>query len=144
MKPAKTGPHTPLSSLHRLEFILQHKSDTVLRGELGVGFGQVQILQALNRAVPTSQRLLAFKLHQTESNVSRQVALLRKRGLVAISRNKKDKRQREVSLTPKGNRVYASAEKLLSAQHKELLKLVDRKEILQFEGVVNSLLRALG
>ena len=92
MKTIKRGPYSPLSSLHRLEFILQHKSDLLLRKSIGVGFGQVQIMQALHRSVALSQRAVASKLYQTEANVSRQLQLLKKKGLVSISRNKKNKR----------------------------------------------------
>ena len=137
------GPYSPLTSLHRLEFILQHKSDLLLRDSVGVGFGQVQILQALHRSVPLSQRAVASKLYQTEANVSRQLQLLKRKGLVSISRNKKDKRLHETQLTPKGQKAFDKAEKVLAAQHKELLKLLNSKEIQAFDRVVSHLLRAL-
>lgn len=144
MAAAKKGPYSPLTSLHRLEFILQHKSDMLLRDSLGVGFGQVQIMHALHRSVPVNQRALAVKLHQTEANVSRQLQLLKKKGIANITRNKKDKRLHEISLTAKGNKIYAKAEKILASQHRELLKLVDKREILGFDRVVSQLLKSLG
>lgn len=137
------GPYSPLSSLHRLEFILQHKSDSLLRDSVGVGFGQVQIMQAMHRAVPQSQRAIAVKLYQTEANVSRQLQILKKKGLVSITRNKNDKRLRETSLTAKGQKAFAHAEKVMAAQHKELLKLLNSKEIQSFDRVVSHLLKAL-
>src|SRR3989344_3178805 len=115
----RRGSYTPLSSLHRLEFILQHKSDALLRDSLGVGFGQVQIMQALHRSVPLSQRTVASKLYQTEANVSRQLQLLKKKGLVSITRNRKDKRLRETALTAKGGKAFNKAEKILSPQPKK-------------------------
>ena len=139
----RRGSYTPLSSLHRLEFILQHKSDTLLRNSLGVGFGQVQIMQALHRSVPLSQRAIAQKLYQTEANVSRQLQLLKKKGLVSITRNRKDKRLRETALTAKGGKAFGRAEKILSAQHKELLKLLDDREVKAFDRAVSHLLKAL-
>ena len=143
MATVKRGNYNPLSSLHRLEFILQHKSDLLLRDELGVGFGQIQIMQALHRSVPMSQRTIASKLYQTESNVSRQLQLLKKKGLIGITRNKKDKRLRETALTAKGSSTFIKAEKILTAQHKELLKLVNDSEVKAFDRVVSHLLRAL-
>ena len=139
----RRGSYTPLSSLHRLEFILQHKSDALLRDSLGVGFGQVQIMQALHRSVPLSQRTVASKLYQTEANVSRQLQLLKKKGLVSITRNRKDKRLRETALTAKGQKVFQKCEKILSAQHKELLKLLDDREVKAFDRAVSHLLKAL-
>ena len=143
MNTKKRGPYNPLSSLHRLEFILQHKSDLLLRDSVGVGFGQVQILQALHRSVPLSQRAIASKLYQTEANVSRQLQLLKKKGLVNIARNKKDKRLRETSLTTKGQKTFDKAEKVLTAQHKELLKLLNSKEVQAFDRIASHLLKAL-
>ncbi len=139
----KRGPYNPLTSLHRLEFILQHKSDLLLRDSVGVGFGQVQILQALHRSVPLSQRAIAVKLYQTEANVSRQLQLLKKKGLVSIGRNKKDKRLRETALTAKGQKAFDKAEKILAAQHKELLKLLNSKEVQAFDRVTSHLLKVL-
>ena len=143
MNAKKRGPYSPLSSLHRLEFILQHKSDLLLRQSIGVGFGQVQIMQALHRSVPLSQRAVASKLYQTEANVSRQLQLLKKKGLVSITRNKKDKRLHEATLTSKGSKAFAKAEKILAAQHKQLLKLLDDREVKAFDRMVSHLLKAL-
>lgn len=139
----KRGPYSPLTSLHRLEFILQQKSDTLLRDSLGVGFGQVQIMQALHRSVPMNQRALASKLYQTESNVSRQLQTLKKKGLVSIMRNKKDKRLREAELSIKGKKTYEQAEKFLAAQHKELLKMMDDRDVKALDRAVSHLLKAL-
>ncbi len=143
MKTSKRGTYNSLTSLHRLEFILQHKSDLLLRDSVGVGFGQVQIMQALHRSVPMSQRAIAVKLYQTEANVSRQLQVLKKKGLVSITHNKKDKRLRETALTAKGVKAFGKAEKILSAQHKELLKLVNDSEVKAFDRVVSHLLKAL-
>lgn len=143
MKSSKRGSYSPLTSLHRLEFILQHKSDTLLRGGLGVGFGQIQIMQALHRSSLTTQRALAQTLHQTEANISRQLRLLKKKGLVSINKGKKDKRQRDVALTANGSRTYAKAERILSAQHKELLKLLDDREMKAFDRAVSHLLKII-
>ena len=143
MNAKKRGPYSPLTSLHRLEFILQHKSDTLLRDSVGVGFGQVQIMQALHRSVPLSQCAVASKLYQTEANVSRQLRLLKKKGLVSISRNKKDKRLHEAVLTVKGSKAFTKAEKILATQHKGLLKLLNSSEVKAFDRVISHLLKAL-
>ena len=143
MNAKKHGVYTPLSSLHRLEFILQHKSNALLRDSLGVGFGHVQILQALLRSVPLSQRAIASKLYQTEANVSRQLHLLKKKGIVSISRNKKDKRLHETQLTAKGQKTFNKAEKILAAQHKELLKMMDDRDVKALDRAVSHLLKAL-
>lgn len=137
------GPYSPLTPLHRLEFILQHKSDALLHGELGVGFSQIQIMQALHRSVPVSQRAVATKLYQTEANVSRQLQSLKRKGLVTITRNFKDKRLREAALSAKGQKLFARAEKLLAGLHKELLKMVDDRDVKALDRAVSHLLKAV-
>lgn len=143
MNANKRGPYSPLTSLHRFEFILQHKSDSLLRDSIGVGFGQVQIMQILHRSVPMSQRVVASKLYQTESNVSRQLQVLKKKGLVAITRNPKDKRLREVQLSVKGKKTFEKAEKILALQHKELMKMVDDRDVKALDRAVSHLLKAI-
>jgi DNA-binding MarR family transcriptional regulator len=143
MKSAHKGPYNALSSLHRLEFILQHKSDSLLRDSIGVGFGQVQIMQELNRSVPITQRVLAQKLHQTEANVSRQLQLLKRRGLVNITRNKDDKRLRETSLSFKGSKVYDKAERILAELHKDLSKNISASALREFDQTVSRLLSSV-
>lgn len=143
MSTTKRGPNSPLTSLHRLEFILQQKSDTLLRQAVGVGFGQVQILQALHRAVPKSQRAVASELYQTEANISRQLQLLKRSGLVSVQKHPKDKRLRQVSLTAKGDRLVEKAQSLLADQHKQLLTLLNKSELQTFDQTVQNLLRAL-
>ncbi len=137
------GSSSPMTALHRLEFILQHKSDQLLRDAVGVGFGQVQILQALHRSLPMSQRAIASKLYQTEANISRQLRLLSRKGLVNVSRNKDDKRLHETTLTPKGVKVYEQAQKILASQHKNMLKLLNSKEVQAFDRAVSHLLKAV-
>lgn len=143
MKTDRRGSYSPLTSLHRLEFILQHKSDALLRDGLGVGFGQIQIMQALHPSSLTTQRSLAQKLHQTEANISRQLRLLKKKGLVSINKGKKDKRRRDVALTAQGSKTYAKAERILAAQHRELLKLLNEGEIRAFDRAVSHLLKII-
>lgn len=134
----------PLASLHRLEFILQHQSDKFLRDSLGVGFGQVRIMEEIHDVIPRSQREIAARLYQTEANISRQLKELKRRGLVKISSHKNDKRQRDVSLSSKGKKKYDRAQKLIGKQHAQLLKLLSEKELKTFEHGIHNLIAAFG
>ena len=89
--------------LLHLVYILQQASDEILANEVGVGLSQARIMSVLHTGVPRSQRVVARILSQTEANVSRQLRDMKKRGLVGISKNKKDPRQRDVVLTRKGS-----------------------------------------
>ncbi len=134
---------SPTTSLHQLTFVLQHLLDELLLSKANVGLSQVRIMGALHSALPRSQRTVAGQLMQTEANVSRQLRLMQKQGLVSIKKNKKDARQRDVLLTAKGSQKYDQAEKLIAAQQKELLKRLDKKEAQAFERATENLIMAL-
>jgi DNA-binding MarR family transcriptional regulator len=113
--------------LHHLMFILQQLSDELLAKEVGVSLSHVRIMGTLDPTVPRSQRVIASSLHQTEANISRQIRVMADDSLVKIAPNKKDHRQRDVTLTTKGVRKYTEAEKLLKKQEAQFLKAVNSR-----------------
>lgn len=125
--------------LHRLMFILQHLSDELLEEEAGIGLSHVRILGTLDSKVPRSQRYIASRLRQTEANVSRQLRAMHKDGLVKVTKNNKDSRQRDVSLTTKGANKYAKAEQLLKKQLDQVYKPIKGWEKKQFNESVAKL-----
>lgn len=110
-----------------LTFVLQQSADSLLLREVGLSLGMVRIMSGLSPASVTSQRRLALYLNQTEANVSRQLQILKKGGLVSITKNKKDGRQRDVLLTKKGEQKYLLAEKLLLENQGEFDKLMRQR-----------------
>jgi DNA-binding MarR family transcriptional regulator len=140
MKESQKSSFSPL--LH-LTYVLQQLSDDKLLTEVGVGLSQTRIMSVLNSSVPRSQRAIAHVLQQTEANVSRQLKVMHKYGLVSITKNKKDARQRDVKLTAKGNNRYLCAVKILSMQQNELFKLLGKNELKSFEHATANLLMAL-
>jgi DNA-binding MarR family transcriptional regulator len=134
------GKPTPLLSL---VWKLQQSADELLLDKNGVGLSQTRIMAALDKSVPRSQRQVAVELGQTEANVSRQLKVMKRRGLVNITKSKKDHRQRDVSLTPKGYRAYTKAEQILSHHEKGLLSTMSRSESRDFQDKATSLLHLL-
>jgi len=122
---AKKNSFPPL--LH-LSYVLQQSADDILEQEAGVGLSAARIMSTLSKSSPKSQRLVASELRQTEANVSRQLHNMKKQGLVSITRNKKDSRQRDVVLTAKGAKKYQDAEKLLRKQQSKFLKILNAGE----------------
>lgn len=118
MKKDYYGRQSPAIALHRSVFILQQKADELLNREAKVGLSSVRIMSQLHSVVPRSQRTVAVALHQTEANISRQLQVMKKAGLVSIVRNKSDRRVREVTLTAKGAKTYAAAEGWLNKHYK--------------------------
>jgi|SRR6266404_4539405 len=125
--------------LLHLSYVLQHQSDELLEREAGVGLSAARIMSVLNKSAPTSQRVVAAELRQTEANVSRQLQSMKKQGLVSIIRNKKDSRQRDVTLTSKGAKKYQDAEKLLKKQQRQLLNILNAGEAAAFETAAQKL-----
>lgn len=129
-------PHFP--PLLHLTYVLQQQADELLLRENGVGLSQVRIMSALGPS-PISQRRIATSLQQTEANVSRQLQAMKKQGLVSVKRNKKDARQRDVCLSPKGMNTYDKAHKLLARQQAGLWKRLNRHEAEELQAAVGKL-----
>ncbi len=88
--------------------------------------------------------LITARLYQTEANISRQLKELKRHGLVNISANKKDKRQKDVSLSREGKKKYDRAQKLIAGQHSQLLRLLSKNELKTFEHGIHNLITAFG
>lgn len=125
--------------LLHLSYNLQQLSDETLQREAGVGLSQARIMSVLHQSAPRSQRATASALNQTEANISRQLQTMKKQGLVRITKNKKDARQRDVLLTPKGTRKYQTAEKILKSQQSNFLRLLSSSEVKAFEAAAHNL-----
>ncbi len=133
MKNTSVTPKSSFPPLLSLTYVLQQSSDEVLTKEAGVSLSQARIMSALG-SMPVSQRAVAVSLHQTEANVSRQLHVMKKHGLVSVLKNRQDGRQRDVSLTRKGAARYQKARKILIAQQRNFLKTMSTGEadILEF------------
>lgn len=114
--------------LLHLSYVLQQVSDEMLEKETGIGLSAARIMSVLDKSKASSQREVAVELRQTEANVSRQLHNMKTAGLVSISRNKKDSRQRDVTLTSKGERHYQQAEKLLKKEQSKVLRMLSAGE----------------
>jgi DNA-binding MarR family transcriptional regulator len=125
--------------LQRLAFILQQSSDEVLLKQIRVGLSPVRIMAELETSGVVSQRNLAKRLHQTEANISRQIRLMQRDGLVNIAKNPKDGRERQLTLTNKGADLSQAAEKILINNYKNLVSRLDKKEVETFGEIIGKL-----
>jgi len=114
--------------LLHLTYVLQQSSDELLLSEVGTSLSHARIMSGLSAVVTRSQHQLALELRQTEANISRQLQVMKRAGLVNIAKNKKDGRQRDVKLSAKGARKYAKAEALLKKQQKHFQKILNSYE----------------
>src|SRR3989338_10421342 len=95
--------------LHHLSFVLDRQSDQVLQEQLGIGFSQFKIMMVLRWNRGVQQKLIADNLGQTEASVSRQIKLLKNRGLLTRKPFAKNKREHITVLTTKGERLIEAA-----------------------------------
>jgi DNA-binding MarR family transcriptional regulator len=120
---AKISPSkTKVTSLLHALFKLQQDVDSLLLEHAGVGLSAYRILSVLDNKVAYSQRHISVELGQTEANVSRQVRHMAEDNLVKIAPDKKDKRQRNITLTSKGQKKFTVAQKLLQKNEATILK----------------------
>jgi DNA-binding MarR family transcriptional regulator len=124
-------------------FILQQKSDELLLGEVGISLSHVRIMGALDYKAPCSQKSIAQALQQTEANVSRQLLAMVRQGLVKVAKNKEDLRQRDVTLTAKGQRRYEAAEKALKLQQSSLYRGLTKEEKRTLEDSIVKIIKSL-
>jgi DNA-binding MarR family transcriptional regulator len=139
MRSVRSSKKSNFPPLLHLSYVLQQSADEILERDAGVGLSAARIMSVLSSSKPSSQRLVATELRQTEANVSRQLHNMKKQGLVSISRNKKDSRQRDVTLTAKGSRHYQQAEKLLKKQQSQVLKQLSASETAAMEQAAQKL-----
>jgi DNA-binding MarR family transcriptional regulator len=111
-----------ITSLLQKMFKLQQDVDSLLTETAGVGLSAYRILSVVDKQAALPQRRIAGLLGQTEANISRQIRHMAEQGLVKIAPDKKDKRQRNITRTSKGDHKFAKAEELLVKHQAEILK----------------------
>lgn len=100
--------------------MVHRQSDQILQERLGIGMSQFNILSNLAERPQTKQRVLANMLGQTEASVSRQVALLKQKGLLASYVDPAERRQHLAVLTVKGAKVTLAAREVLEQFYDQL------------------------
>lgn len=114
--------------LQRLAFLLARQSDQVLQEQLGIGFSQFKILMVLGWDPSYQQRNIADKLGQTEAGVSRQIKLLKERGLLTSQVNPENRREHITTPTLKGQRLTEKALEVLNSYHAPMFELLGDKQ----------------
>ena len=99
--------------------------------ECSLSLSQGKLIRELDR--PQSQRELARRLHYDPSNINSLADSLEARGLIERRPDASDRRFRLLTLTPEGERLRRSLEKLLAQPPDFLdrLTLAEQKQLLQ-------------
>lgn len=114
--------------IHKLAFLIEKKSDEVLREQLSIGFAQYKVLEAISHNSLAKQNLIAELLDQTEASISRQIKLLEKKGLIIVSQVMGNKRARELSLTMQGEEIVSQAKQLLDIATSQIVGVLNLQE----------------
>lgn len=99
--------------LHHLSAVFGRESDQILQEQLGLTFSQFKILMVLADNPTTQQRQIAVALGQTEASVSRQIKLLKSKGLLESRTNPRNRREHRTALTARGERLTEAAQNVL-------------------------------
>ena len=108
------GPTNNLSYLvQHLSDVMGRQSDQVLQEQLGIGLSQYKILMVLEWNPRVQQRAIADSLGQSEAAISRQIKLLKAKGLLLSKVDPGNRRKHITAPTPLGMQVTEAATNIL-------------------------------
>lgn len=108
------GPTNNLSYIiHHLAAVMGKQSDQVLQEQLGIGLSQFKILMVLEWNPRVQQKAIADSLGQTEASISRQIKLLKNKGLLQTRNDPNNRRRHITTPTPLGMQVTEAATNIM-------------------------------
>lgn len=119
--------------------MIHRQTDQILQERLGIGQSQFNILTNLQKRPQTKQRTLADVLGQTEASVSRQIALLRQKGLLVSHLDPAERRRHLTALTTKGAKIVIAAQEVLEQFYDQLLDPINDREQTQLQTLIDRL-----
>jgi len=114
--------------VQRAARIVARRFDDALR-PLGLTNGQFSLLVSLNRPQPASMGAVSSLLAVDRTTLTANLKPLERRGLLKVSADKSDRRNRVIALTTKGRKLIKAAYPMWERTHaaqEELLKVPDR------------------
>ncbi len=119
--------------IHQLAFLLEKRADEALRAQVGIGFAQYKVLEAIGRNMLAKQNIIAELLDQTEASVSRQVKILEKKGLIIVGTVMNNRRAKELSLTERGEEFLRHCEEALDMAQSSIIGGLSYQEQQHFQ-----------
>lgn len=108
------GPTNNLSYLvHHLAAVLGKQGDQLLQEQLGIGLSQYKILMVLEWNPRVQQKAIADSLGQTEASISRQVKLLKSKGLLVTRQDPQNRRKHLTVPTTLGMQITEAASNIM-------------------------------
>ena len=108
------GPTNNLSYLvQHLAAVLGKQGDQLLQEQLGIGLSQYKILMVLEWNPRVQQKAIADSLGQTEASISRQVKLLKTKGLLVTRQDPQNRRKHLTVPTTLGMQITEAASNIM-------------------------------
>lgn len=126
--------------VHKLAFLLEKRADESLKTQVGCGFAQYKVLEAIGRNSLAKQNMIAELLDQTEASISRQIKILEKRSLIVVATVMGNKRARELSLTEQGEQLLQQCEGILDMSQAQIFGSLSYDEQVVFSDLCNRML----
>lgn len=125
--------------LHILVSRLNMKADKILKLNLGISFSQFMVLCLLLKNPDLNQKKIACLIHFTEAGVSRHLLKLEELGLLFRYEDPKSKRQNQLSLTQKSQKLIPEAYKLLNQVNDEAFAVLSNEQRVNFTNTLKYL-----
>jgi DNA-binding MarR family transcriptional regulator len=109
--------------IQRAARAVARRFDIALR-PLGLTNGQFSLLMSLNRPKPPGMGSVAALLAMDRTTLTANLKPLERRGLVTVSVDEKDRRNRLMTLTPAGRMLLASAVPVWERTHEDIDRLI--------------------
>lgn len=103
---------------------LARRFDDALR-PFGLTNGQFSLLMSLNRPEPPQMRAVADLLAMDRTTLTAALKPLQRRGLIKVTVDPRDRRERRLSLTAKGRRRLAAAVPVWERHHRQIEAALD-------------------
>lgn len=128
------------AKIHHLMSLLEKHADTFLMEELSLSFMQTLILNIIRHHPNTTQNFVAECTKFTPGAVSRQIEVLREKGMLTRKVKKDNRREHEITLTAKGKKEVEKAFNLLETRLQGVFTVLNDKECTQMEECVSRLI----
>src|SRR6201997_813602 len=99
--------------------VLARRFDDALR-PVGLTNGQFSLMMSLNRPEPPGMASVATLLAMDRTTLTAALKPLERRGLVKVAKDPSDRRGRQLSLTPEGKSLLASAVPIWEHTHRDV------------------------
>lgn len=128
------------AKLHHLYSLMEKHADAVLTEKFSLSYMQALIMNIVRHHPNTTQQFLGICTRFTPGAISRQVEVLREKGMITRKVKKDNRREHEIALTKKGDDAVEKAFAELQNNLSDLFSVLKEKECIQLENHITKLI----